>query len=100
MSDLLSGRAKITDFREVGIEELLGRKSVPPVPALLEKNTSGKSVLVTGAGGSIGSEICRQVLNLKPKCLVVFDQSEIALYTIERELTQLLDEENQDIRWL
>jgi FlaA1/EpsC-like NDP-sugar epimerase len=98
VSDLLSGRAKITDFREVGIEELLGRKSVPPVPALLEKNTSGKSVLVTGAGGSIGSEICRQVLNLKPKCLVVFDQSEIALYTIERELTQLLDEENQDIR--
>lgn len=98
VADILSGRAKITDFREVGIEELLGRTPVPPVRSLLEEKTCGKSVLVTGAGGSIGSEISRQVLNLKPECLVLFDHSEFALYTIERELTQLLETENREVR--
>jgi FlaA1/EpsC-like NDP-sugar epimerase len=86
LSDLAQGRIKIEDLREVEIEDLLGRDSVAPDPQLLRANISGKSVMVTGAGGSIGAELCRQILELQPAALVLFEQSEFFLYSIEAEL--------------
>ncbi|HVK98439.1 MAG TPA: nucleoside-diphosphate sugar epimerase/dehydratase, partial [Dongiaceae bacterium] len=86
MSDLVSGRARIEDFRDLDIEDLLGRDPVAPDDTLLHANIRGKVVLVTGAGGSIGSELCRQIVRLEPVCLALFEQSEYALYQIEREL--------------
>lgn len=75
-------------LRDLQIEDLLGRDSVAPVPALLDSCVRGKSVLVSGAGGSIGSELCRQILALQPKRLVLFEMAEPSLYTIEHELRQ------------
>jgi len=89
MEDLASGRVTVSDFRELEIEDLLGRPPVEPDPQLLARNSSGKVVLVTGAGGSIGAELCRQVLKEKPRRLLLFDHSEFALYTIHVELTAL-----------
>lgn len=86
LSDLASGKVEMAAAREVDVDELLGRAAVPPQKGLLEKNTTNKSVLVTGAGGSIGSELCRQILICGPKVLVLFERSEFALYNIEREL--------------
>lgn len=89
MADLVMGRALVGDIRAVTVEDLLGRTPVPPLPELLAENVTGKSVMVTGAGGSIGSELCRQILALEPKYLVLLEQSEFGLYQIDREL-QLL----------
>ncbi len=86
ISDLISGQARVDDIREVDVEDLLGRDAVPPDPKLLRASIAGKRVMVTGAGGSIGSELCRQILQLRPTTLVLFEISEIALYTIENEL--------------
>lgn len=86
VSDLISGKARVDDIRDVDVEDLLGRDPVPPDPELLSASISGKRVMVTGAGGSIGSELCRQILELKPTTLVLFEISEIALYNIENEL--------------
>lgn len=86
MADLVSGRARIEEFRDVDIEDLLGRDPVEPDDALMHANIRGKVVMVTGAGGSIGSELCRQIVRLKPTMLVLFEQSEFSLYQIEREL--------------
>jgi len=86
MNDLVSGAAKVEEVREVEIEDLLGRDSMQPVTELLARCIHGKSVMVTGAGGSIGSELCRQILLQKPDRLVLFEQSEFALYQIEQEL--------------
>lgn len=86
MADLVSGRARIEEFRDVDIEDLLGRDPVEPNDALMHANIRGKVVMVTGAGGSIGSELCRQIARLEPSALVLFEQSEFALYQIEREL--------------
>ena len=86
ITDLISGQARVEDIREVDVEDLLGREPVPPDPELLSASVSGKRVMVTGAGGSIGSELCRQILKLEPKTLVLFEISEIALYNIEGEL--------------
>ena len=86
LSDLIGGRASIDDIEDVGIEDLFGRDPVPPIPSLLVKCIEGKSVLVTGAGGSIGSELCRQILALAPKKLVLLEMSEYALYAIQEEL--------------
>ncbi|VUX54945.1 Polysaccharide biosynthesis protein CapD [uncultured Woeseiaceae bacterium] len=86
ISDLISGQARVDDIREVDVEDLLGREPVPPDPELLSASVSGKRVMVTGAGGSIGSELCRQILKLEPKTLVLFEISEFALYNIESEL--------------
>ena len=86
VSDLISGKARVDDIREVDVEDLLGRDPVPPDPELLSASISGKRVMVTGAGGSIGSELCRQILELGPTTLVLFEISEIALYNIENEL--------------
>jgi FlaA1/EpsC-like NDP-sugar epimerase len=86
LSEIISGNARIDDLREVDAGDLLGRDPVPPEPALFERSIRGKRVMVTGAGGSIGSELCRQILNCSPHRLVLFEMSEIALYQIEREL--------------
>ncbi|TAN51915.1 MAG: polysaccharide biosynthesis protein [Methylococcaceae bacterium] len=87
--DLVSGKARIDEIRPVEIEDLLGRDIVIPEPALLARCIAGKSVMVSGAGGSIGAELCRQILQQNPKRLVLFDLSEFALYQIEQELHQL-----------
>ncbi|ODA14821.1 polysaccharide biosynthesis protein [Acinetobacter celticus] len=86
VTQLVDGRVKVSDIREVDIIDLLGRDPVPPKPELLEKNIKNKVVMVTGAGGSIGSELCRQIVKHQPKCLVLFEMSEFALYSIDREL--------------
>ena len=92
LSDLTSGRVSVADFRELDIEDLLGRKPVAPDPALLASTLLDKVVLVTGAGGSIGSELCRQIVLEAPARLVLLDHSEFALYTIHSELQILCTE--------
>lgn len=84
--EMVDGKAGVSDIREVDAADLLGRDAVPPDPALFARNIAGKVVMVTGAGGSIGGELCRQILSQGPKRLVLFDHSEFALYTIEFEL--------------
>ncbi|MEP1447051.1 MAG: nucleoside-diphosphate sugar epimerase/dehydratase [Paraglaciecola sp.] len=88
IQDLLSGKSKIDELREIRIEELLGREPVPPITQLLDINIRGKNVMVTGAGGSIGSELCRQIVKSGPTKLVLFELSEFNLYQIENELKQ------------
>jgi FlaA1/EpsC-like NDP-sugar epimerase len=87
VSELAKGKVKIDDLREVTIKDLLGRDTVLPNQKLLSSNITNKVVMVTGAGGSIGSELCRQILTLNPSLLVLFELSEFALYTIHRELS-------------
>ena len=89
LSDLASGRVTVQDIRELDIEDLLGREPVPPNPELLSRNLTAKVVLVTGAGGSIGSELCRQILRERPERLLLLDHSEFALYSIHAELLAL-----------
>jgi len=86
MADVVSGKFVVDEIREVEIEDLLGRDSVAPDSALLGKCIAAKVVLVSGAGGSIGSELCRQIVRLQPSRLVLLEQSEFALYSIEQEL--------------
>lgn len=86
VTQLVDGQVQVSDIREVDIIDLLGRDPVPPKPELLEKNIKNKVVMVTGAGGSIGSELCRQIVKHQPKMLVLFEMSEFALYSIDREL--------------
>ena len=93
IGDLLSGVARVDEVREIDAADLLGRDAVPPNPALFAACLRGKSVLVTGAGGSIGSELCRQILRQGPARLVLLEMSEFALYAIERELQSLLAHE-------
>lgn len=87
MADLVSGNKLYSDIKEVEIDDLLGRDTVAPRQDLLAANILGKVVMVTGAGGSIGSELCRQILKQKPKKLVLFELSEFGLYSIEKELS-------------
>jgi FlaA1/EpsC-like NDP-sugar epimerase len=89
LTDLIAGKARIDELRDVDVGDLLGRDPVPPNPRLFSSCIRGKCVLVTGAGGSIGSELCRQIMQLAPSRLVLFEMSEIALYTIERELNEI-----------
>lgn len=101
LMDLAQGRVTINDLRELDIEDMLGRDAVAPNPILLGKNITGKTVLVTGAGGSIGSELCRQILFLRPKTLLLIEMSEFALYAIDTELRQkMANEPNLDVRIL
>ncbi|CAB1220508.1 polysaccharide biosynthesis protein [Acinetobacter bouvetii] len=86
VTQLVDGKVKVSDIREVDIVDLLGRDPVPPKPELLEKNIKNKVVMVTGAGGSIGSELCRQIVKHQPKLVVLYEMSEFALYSIDREL--------------
>src|SRR5579863_1773643 len=93
LSDLISGKAQINELRDVDVADLLGRDPVPPKPRLSGSCIRGKCVLVTGAGGSIGSELCRQIIRQSPTRLVLFEMSELALYTIQRELEEVVARE-------
>ena len=89
LTEIAQGKVKIDDLLQVSIKDLLGRKSVEPNESLLGKNITNKTVCVTGAGGSIGSELCRQIALLKPKALILFDINELALYSIDKELNNV-----------
>ncbi len=88
LNDLAHGKISEGDLRELDIEDLLGRDPVSPIPELLRKNIFNKTVMVTGAGGSIGSELCRQILSLTPSKLILIEISEFALYQLNEELMQ------------
>ncbi len=88
--DFASGRVRISDLHDLDMNDLLGRAVVPPEATLLEKNILGRAVLVTGAGGSIGSELCRQIIKFSPKSLILIDSSEHSLYQIHEELKRIL----------
>ena len=90
VEEITSGRTRIDDLRPVAIEELLGRDAVPPDPQLLGPGIAGQVVLVSGAGGSIGAELCRQILALRPCRLVLLERSEPSLYAIDQELRRNL----------
>ena len=89
LSDIISGKASIDELHDVDVSDLLGRDAVPPNPQLFGSCIRGKCVMVTGAGGSIGSELCRQIMQLAPRRLVLFEMSELALYQIQRELEEI-----------
>jgi FlaA1/EpsC-like NDP-sugar epimerase len=97
-NDVVSGSARVDDLREVAIDDLLGRDQVPPNRTLLDASIRGKSVMVSGAGGSIGSELCRQIALLAPKQLILFENSEFALYNIERELQATIESRGLDVK--
>ncbi|WP_166265061.1 polysaccharide biosynthesis protein [Marinobacter caseinilyticus] len=89
ISELVAGQARINDIRDLELEDLLGRDPVRPDNAMVAASLHGKVVMVSGAGGSIGSELCRQIIRHHPKALVLFEQSEFSLYAIERELISI-----------
>jgi FlaA1/EpsC-like NDP-sugar epimerase len=95
--DITSGKIALADLQELELEDLLGREPVPPNNLLITKNTTFKVVLVTGAGGSIGAELCRQILKFKPARLLLLELSEFALYSLEQDLQKLLHAEGGDV---
>lgn len=100
IKDIAEGRISASDIRELDIEDLLGRDIVPPDPALFSKCITGKTVLVTGAGGSIGSELCRQILAQNPELLILLEQSEYNLYALNQELEQRINNNRYSCRIL
>jgi FlaA1/EpsC-like NDP-sugar epimerase len=88
LAEIISGRASLDDIRDISVHDLLGRDPVAPDPRLLSENIHGRCVMVSGAGGSIGSELCRQILAERPARLVLYEVSELALYEIKRELDE------------
>ncbi len=90
IDELASGHIQIQDVKELDIEDLLGRSAIKPKPELISQNINNKVILVTGAGGSIGGELCRQLLKSNPSVLVLFDVSEYSLYSIEQELLKIV----------
>ena len=88
--ELVTGQAAISEIREVSVADILGRNEVVPDPILLNSAIRGKSILVTGGGGSIGSELCRQIVKFRPAKLTVLDNSEANLYHIEEEISELM----------
>ena len=97
MTEVADGKIKLEDIKEIDLEDLLGRNAVSPDEKLFNACIKHKSVLVTGAGGSIGSELCRQILSREPKKLILFEQSELHLYQVENEFKQLITENDLDI---
>ena len=91
--DLVEGRVKESDLKELDLEDLLGRDPVAPNPLMMAKTVTGKTVMVTGAGGSIGSELCRQILRCAPRKLLLVELSEYSLYAIHQELERLVHDE-------
>lgn len=91
LADFASGDFRVSDIKEIDIDDLLGRESIKPDEKLLPANINNKVVLITGAGGSIGSELCRQALALKPTKLILLELSEFALYRVEQELNEAMD---------
>lgn len=100
MADLASGKVTVHDFQELDVEDLLGRAAVAPNPELLARNLAGKVVLVTGAGGSIGSELCRQIVRERPRQLVLVEHNEFGLYAIHHELVTLCAEHGLSVELL
>lgn len=98
ISDIVSGRARVNDLSNISADDLLCRDPVPPDPDLMSTNITGKSVMVTGAGGSIGSELCRQILRLNPSALIMLDVSEAALYKIDDELQRMARHQRLPVR--
>jgi FlaA1/EpsC-like NDP-sugar epimerase len=96
MADLAEGKVKVSDIRELDVADLLGRNPVAPNKELFEKNIKNQVVMVTGAGGSIGSELSRQILYSRPKTLILLEQSEFALYALDAELRARIKDENLD----
>jgi FlaA1/EpsC-like NDP-sugar epimerase len=97
--ELAQGKVQVSDLKELDIEDLLGRDPVPPNSLMLAKNITGKVVMVTGAGGSIGSELCRQIVKSGPAALLLVELTEFALYAIEHELQSAMAKEGaQTIR--
>lgn len=88
--DMVSGKVGVDEVRDIDIEDLLGRDIVPPNPELLGACINGQSVMVTGAGGSIGSELCRQIININPARVILLDSFEYGLYEVESELREKL----------
>jgi FlaA1/EpsC-like NDP-sugar epimerase len=97
MSDLAEGKVKVSDIRELDVADLLGRNPVAPNKELFEKNITDQVVMVTGAGGSIGGELTRQILFAKPKTLILLEQSEFALYALDAELKARIKDEQLDV---
>lgn len=97
ISQLVGGKSRVEDVRQIEIEDILSRDVVTPNACLLAVCITGKSVLVSGAGGSIGSELCRQIVALQPKRLLLLDNSEFALYTIEQELRETIMADGLDL---
>jgi FlaA1/EpsC-like NDP-sugar epimerase len=96
MTDLAEGKVKVSDIRELDVTDLLGRNPVAPNKELFEKNIKNQVVMVTGAGGSIGSELTRQILSSRPKALILLEQSEFALYKLDAELRTRIKDEDLD----
>ena len=90
IDDIMANRVTSKDAKSLPLEEVIGRQPVKPIPELMSKNITGKVVMVTGAGGSVGSELCRQIMRLRPTALVLFDVSEAAMYLIEQDLKKLI----------
>ena len=97
LNEITSREVTMNDIRDIDIADLLARKTVEPNPELLTACVAAKNILVSGAGGSIGSELCRQILSLKPKCIVLFEHSEHNLYTINHELINLCEKTDCDV---
>ena len=97
ITKILSGEAGITEFRTITPEMLLGRDAIPPVKSLIEYNNTDKIVLVTGAGGSIGSELCEQIIAQNPRKLILLDHSELALYQINEKIKKIEKNQNRSI---
>ncbi|WP_462164549.1 polysaccharide biosynthesis protein [Pseudoalteromonas xiamenensis] len=97
IADVIEGKANLSEFREIEIEDLLGRDSVEPKDELIKANIENKVVMVTGAGGSIGSELSRQIICYKPNKIVLFELSEFALYSIDKELQEIKSNEGYDV---
>jgi FlaA1/EpsC-like NDP-sugar epimerase len=98
IKDFIDGNSSLSEFVDVDIEDLLGRNPVTPIPQLMAQNITGKSVMVTGAGGSIGSELCRQIIKFKPSKLILFELSEFALYEIDKELSEYINKKGLNIK--
>ncbi|CDG23244.1 putative dTDP-glucose-4, 6-dehydratase/UDP-glucose 4-epimerase (WeeK) (WbpM) [Xenorhabdus poinarii G6] len=96
-NELVDGTAQIDTLRKISIDDLLGREQVSPLPELLSKNISNRNVLISGAGGSIGSELCRQIILQKPNYLILVELTEYALYSIERELQKINRDKKLDV---
>ena len=97
LADLTSGRVTVRDFRELDVEDLLGRAAVAPQAELLACSLFNQTILVTGAGGSIGSELCRQILLERPRRLLLLDHNEFGLYTLHRELQAWCHAQTSDV---
>jgi FlaA1/EpsC-like NDP-sugar epimerase len=98
LMDMAEGRVRVSDLKDLDIEDLLGRDPVPPHPLMMAKNILGKVVMVTGAGGSIGSELCRQIVQCEPAVLLLVELNEFALYAINAELESAVRISEQKLR--